>query len=208
MFERGPVRFALRVWGQAAGAGSKTAIHVRRGDKSLVFRSGELQIRNGRVYGSPIFNMKHQSEKTEPWMKLVEGAAQKAKVDQGLKTLQGAVWVAIDCFETRPGGHFTADGRLKVDAPAHPDQTVTHDSGKLRRAIEDALTAAQIWADDKRVVDGHDRKHYCDIGAVIYDDEPWDEPRAVIRVGHMLHQTVEEAEIHSPPPAGQEDLLS
>lgn len=206
MFERGPVTFALRVWGQPAGAGSKTARHVRRGDGSLVFKQEGFAIREGRVFGNPVFNMTHQSDKTEPWMELVAGAARKARADQGLKTIQGAVWIAIDCFELRPGSHFTADGRLKIDAPAHPDQTVTHDSGKQRRAIEDALTAASIWADDKRVVDGHDRKHYCDFGSVIYEGEDWSKPRAVIRVGSMLHQTVEEAEIQSPPPPGQEGL--
>ena len=188
MFDRGPTLFALRVHGQPTGAGSKTA-------QPLGQRGKEKR----RHDGSLILIYRHQSDKTKPWMETVEKATMAAKARQQLETVDAAVWVSIECFEQRPESHFLADGRLRPDAPAHPHSTMTHDSGKLRRAIEDALTNVELWADDKRVVDGGDRKHYCDIDAVIFDGEDWREPRALIRVGLMLYQTVEEAEIKSPP---------
>lgn len=199
--ERGPEKLRMRIFGQPAGAGSKTAEVVCRGRGR-----GRDKVPVLDQYGNFILRYRHATKGTAKWMALVEKEAQIAW--QGLDPLDGAIWVEIDCYETRPDGHYRADGSLRPDAPAHPHRTTTHDSGKQRRAIEDALTNVRIWADDKRVTDGHDRKHYCDQEAAVLEGESWREPRALIRVGVMAEQTVEEAGITSPPPAGQEQLLA
>jgi Holliday junction resolvase RusA-like endonuclease len=193
--ERGRELFRLTVYGQPAGAGSKTA-------QTLGRRGEEARDRDGRI----ILVYRPASKFTKPWMDAV--AKEAAVCWRERVPMDGALWIEIDCYEARPDGHFRADGTLRPDAPAHPHQTATHDSCKMRRAIEDALTNAAVWVDDKRAVDGHDRKHYCDQEAAVLEDESWREPRALIRVGVMKAQTVEEAGIASPPPAGQEQLIA
>lgn len=193
--ERGPEKLRLTIYGQPAGAGSKTA-------EPLGKRFHEARDGDGRL----ILKYRHATKGTAEWMAEVEKQAGIAW--RGDVALEGALWVEIDCFELRPADHFLSGGRLKPTARAHPHQTITHDSGKMRRAIEDALTNAGVWADDKRVVDGNDRKHYADPETAIFEGESWREARAVIRVGLMAAQTVEEAGITSPPPAGQEQLLA
>jgi len=193
--ERGREVFCLIVYGQPAGAGSKTAQPIGK-------RGQEARDKDGRL----ILVYRPASKFTKPWMDLVAKEAAIGWRDR--VPMDGALWVEIDCYEVRPKDHFTAGGRLKPDAPAHPHQTTTHDSGKMRRAIEDALTNAAVWVDDKRVVDGHDRKHYCDQEAQVRDEESWREPRAVIRIGVMAAQTVAEAGITSPPAPGQEQLIA
>lgn len=187
----GPERLRLTVYGQAKGAGSKTAEPAGK-------RFNEARDHEGRI----ILIYRHATKGTEAWMKAVAKEARIAWA--GMAPLDAALWLDLTCYEMRPDGHFYADGRLRPSAPAYPHRTTTHDSGKLRRAIEDALTKdkdgkwAAIWTDDKRVVDGHDRKRYCDHG---------DEPRAVIRIGLMTAQTVEQAGIATPPPPGQAALV-
>jgi Holliday junction resolvase RusA-like endonuclease len=202
--ERGPELFRLTVYGQPAGAGSKTAEVVCRG------RRGEPKVPVRDERGNFILRYRHATKGTEEWMATVE---KEAGIGWGQgDPIEGPVWIEIDCFEARPDAHFRADGTLRPDAPAHPSRTITHDSGKMRRAIEDAITNATVWADDKRVVDGHDRKHYCDREAVVFEKElegdRWREPRAVIRIGRMAAATVADAGITSPPAAGQVQLLA
>lgn len=193
--ERGRELFRLTVYGQPAGAGSKTA-------QTLGKRGAEARDSDGRI----ILIYRPASKFTKPWMDAVAKEAGVCWRDR--VPMDGALWLLLDCWETRPKHHFRADGTLKPDAPAHPHKTDTHDSGKMRRAIEDSLTNAAVWVDDKRVTDGHDRKHYCDQEAAVLEGESWREPRALIRVGIMKAQTVEEAGIASPPPAGQEQLIA
>jgi Holliday junction resolvase RusA-like endonuclease len=201
--ERGPELFRLTVYGQPAGAGSKTAEVVCRG-------RGRDKVPVLDEHGNFILRYRHATKGTEKWMATVEREAGIGWT--GRESMDGPLWVEIDCFEARPDGHFRADGTLRPDAPARPSRTITHDSGKMRRAIEDALTNAGVWVDDKRVVDGHDRKHYCDRESVALEVElerdRWREPRAVVRVGQMAHATVGEAGITSPPASGQEQLLA
>jgi Holliday junction resolvase RusA-like endonuclease len=193
--QRGSELFRLRCYGQPAGAGSKTA--------EVICRKGRVPVLD--EHGNFILRYRHQSKKTEQWMAMVE---KEARIGWPDDPIDGPLWIEIDCYEARPDGHFRADGSLRPDAPALPFRTMTHDSGKLRRAIEDALTNAEVWADDKRVVDGRDRKHYTDRESAVFPDESWREPRALIRVGVMLAQTVEQAGIKSPPPVGQEQLVA
>jgi hypothetical protein len=195
MNDLGAERLKLTVYGEPKGAGSKTAEVVCRGSKGS--RTPLLD-----QHGNFILRYRHATLGTEEWMVAVAREASVAWA--GLPPLDAALWLDLICFETRPDGHFYADGRLKPNAPAYPHQTTTHDSGKLRRAIEDACTKdpknkwAPVLVNDKRIVDGHDRKRYCDHG---------DEPRAVIRIGLMAAQTVEQAGVPSPPPPGQAALV-
>lgn len=184
----------MTVYGQAAGSGSKSPMPLGRmvdGRFQPVFDEK----------GRPRFYVKPASEKTKPWMELVEYESRAAW--RSRPGLDGPLWIDIDFYEKRPAAHFFADGRLRPDAPAFPHVTTTHDSGKLRRAIEDALTNAKLWADDKRVVDGADRKFYC--------DAEHRDPRAIIRVGVMAFATVGEgvAAGHLAPsaPAEQTALI-
>jgi Holliday junction resolvase RusA-like endonuclease len=190
--DHGAELLRLTCYGQPAGAGSKTAEVATRG------RGGPpLRDANGRF----VLRYRHASKFTAPWMEAVEREARIAW--RGLEALCGPLWLELTCFEARPKAHFRT-GRyshlLRPDAPAYPDVTETHDSGKLRRAIEDSLTNAGVLSDDKRIVDGRDRKRYC--------DALHPEPKAVIRVGRMVHRTVEEAGLVSPDPAGQESLVA
>lgn len=208
--KRGAELLRMTVYGQPAGAGSKTAEVVTHGRGGpIVWANGPKILPGGKVIGMPMLRYRPASKFTGPWMRELEKQAEIAW--RGATPLDGPLWVLVDSWESRPRGHFRTGQYahlLKPDAPAHPDTTDTHDSGKMRRAAEDALTNARIWADDKRVVDGHDRKHYCDPEATILEGEAWREPRQLIRVGRMLHATVEEAGITSPAPAGQEQLIA
>lgn len=193
MFDRGEVALQFTAVGEIAGGGSKSAHLVTRGDKSIVFRNAP-KILGGKVWGWPMFNMTHDSDKTEPWMKLVgQEAALRWKPSQ---PLDGAIYLDVTWYEKRPSGHFfhRKDGDvLRPDAPLYPHVTTTHDFDKLRRAISDALTQAKVIADDKRVVMGNGWKCYADAA-----------PRlecAAIRMGQMLHQVCgEEPGLIPPPP--------
>jgi Holliday junction resolvase RusA-like endonuclease len=193
--ERGGELLRLTIYGQAAGAGSKTAEVVTK--KGPGPRGRVPVLKDGHY----ILRYRHQSKKTEPWMRAVAREASIAWGGDDL--LEGALWIDIVCYENRPDGHYRSAGGQRVlrpDAPAHPSVTTTHDSGKLRRAIEDALTGI-VWTDDKRVVDGHDRKDYIEnIGE--------SEPKAVIRVGRMKAQTAAELGVVSPPPTDDQLSLS
>lgn len=165
------------VYGQAAGSGSKSPMPLGRWGKNGRF----IPVLDEK--GRPRFYVKPSSEKTKPWMELVEYESRIAW--RSRPVLDGPLWISIDFYEKRPDGHFFADGRLRPDAPMYPHSTTTHDSGKLRRAVEDALTNAKLWADDKRVVNGGDEKFYC--------DADHRDPRAIIHVGVMDFATVGEA---------------
>lgn len=182
----------LVVPGQAAGSGSKSPMPKGR------MVGGRFRAVFDKV-GRPVFYVKPASELTEPWMKKVREAAEAHLVPSMVEPLDGALWLDAAFYEMRPSTHFHSDGRrLRADAPAWPHQTSTHDIDKMRRAISDSLTNAKVLADDKRIVAGGAWKYYA--------DEPPRKACAVIRVGRMLHQTVEDAEIESPPPPGQEQL--
>lgn len=192
---RGPCRFELTIPGQPAGAGSKVPMpkgRMVRGRFKAVFDK----------IGRPVFYVKPDSELTLPWMQKVKSYAEAERHRTRLDDpLDGALWLDVSFFEVRPVSHFfnRKSGRvLRPDAPAFPHVTKTHDKDKMRRAISDSLTQAGVLADDKRVVAGAAWKFYA--------DDPPRQACAVVRVGHMLHQTVLEAGIVPPPPGNQEQL--
>lgn len=189
--ERCPAALELAVPGQPAGAGSKTAQAIgKRGD--------ERRDHTGRI----VLIYRPSSPATEPWMEKVETVARQFTVDNEWDApLDGALWLDVAFYELRPSAHYfhrQGGDVLRPNAPAYPHITATHDIDKMRRAISDSLTNAKVIADDKRIVAGGAWKYYA--------DAPPRSACAVIRLGLMLHQTVEEAEIKSPPPIGQEVL--
>lgn len=181
----------MTVHGQAAPAGSKTADPIMR--KDAVGRI--VPVLDGR--GRPVMRQRHASKTTKPWMNLV--AQQAALLWGGKPLLGGAVWVELICFEPRPKSHYRSgqySHLLKPDAPAYPHITKTGDSDKLRRAVQDALSGV-VYADDKLVVDGDDRKLYGPAA------------KAIIRVGLMKAQNVVELGLAEPAdPKGQESLIA
>lgn len=181
----------LFVSGQPAGAGSKTAQAIGK-------RGSERRDHTGRL----VLIYRPSSSATEPWMEKVEATARQFTIDHEWDApLDGALWLDVAFYEKRPSAHFfhRKEGDvLRPDAPAYPHQTSTHDIDKMRRAISDSLTRAGVIADDKRIVAGGAWKFYA--------DGPPRAACAVIRLGRMLHQTVEQAGIESPPPIGQEML--
>lgn len=58
----------------------------------------------------------------------------------------------------RPKYHFRTNGELKPDAPDLAPKRP--DDDKLLRAVGDALTYAEVWKDDSRVVERHSFKTY------------------------------------------------
>jgi Holliday junction resolvase RusA-like endonuclease len=189
--ERGAERFRFKVPGQAAGAGSKKAFPVTRGDGSFVYTKG----------GVLLLNYTHDSKKTAPWMKAVKQVAKTGWGDRA--PLDGPLYVDLWFYEMRPAGDYLkrkAGRVLRPDAPAYPDQTQTHDYDKMRRAISDSLTQAGVIADDRRVVGGEGWKLFADNFNLA-------EPFTVVIVGSMNFTTVEEAGLVTPDPAGQAALV-
>jgi Holliday junction resolvase RusA-like endonuclease len=67
---------------------------------------------------------------------------------KGVRVEGAVVLSAVFVFE-RPASHLTGSGKLRKGAPIA--KTSKPDTGKLVRAIEDALTDAGVWSDDSQV---------------------------------------------------------
>lgn len=170
----------LVVWGQPAGAGSKTA-------QTLGKRGHEKRDGSGRL----VLIYRPSSPLTAPWMEDVEEVAAREWGER--PPLDGALFLDVAFYEQRPRSHFfqrKGGDVLRPDAPAYPHTTATHDFDKMRRAISDSLTNAKVIADDKRIVAGQGWKFYA--------DEPPHAACAVIRLGKMLYQTVEQSGVQTP----------
>lgn len=116
--------------------------------------------------------MIESSKHVRPWREAVKESALKAAAEWLTAQDQpGPVIIARDIpvfvdmtfRHHRPKGHYRT-GRnshlLKDNAPEFV--TVYPDVSKLIRSTEDAITAAQIWADDAQVVDVHAVQIYTD----------------------------------------------
>lgn len=122
------------------------------------------------VYGTPItqgsktkgrYSMYDDNAKTlHPWRtKVRDQAADQCRY---YDTLTGPIRAWLRFTFDRPPSHYRT-GRstshlLRPGAPAYP--THLKDVDKLQRAVFDALTAANVWADDGLVVDVRARKFY------------------------------------------------
>lgn len=215
---RGPMLLKMTLPGIAAPSGSRTADPIMKNNPlydPTKSSNPRITVKNNRVeivgnpkripvldeHGRPMVRQRHASKTTEPWMEFVEYHAKMAWA--GKELLDGALWIDFESYETRPKAHYRT-GKfahlLRPDAPAYPHSTVTGDSDKLRRAIEDALTDV-VWIDDKRVTWGADQK---DFAENIGEREPF----AVITLGRMEAQTVTDLGLVSPDPQGQSSLLA
>ena len=135
------------VFGKAAPAGSKTVV------KSVT--------EDGRV----VSRARHARKSTAPWMAQIRQQAGELRVREGLETLEGPLWTHFTFWRARPKGHLRiANNQLtnevKARAPEWPD--TQPDLTKLVRAVEDALTQAEIWKDDARVVLHINEKRFCE----------------------------------------------
>lgn len=103
-----------------------------------------------------------EASKTLPaWRKAVTEAAESALRRQGVGPVEGPVGAAMTFYLPRPKGHYGTGrnaGELKPGAPRHP--SVKPDLDKLVRAVGDAISKAEAWADDSRLVSLYARKEY------------------------------------------------
>jgi len=74
----------------------------------------------------------------------------------------GPVRVDWECVFPRPKSHFTAKGQIKASAPKWHIQTPDRDN--LDKAILDALTAIQMWHDDRQACSGMIGKRWAALG--------------------------------------------
>lgn len=106
--------------------------------------------------------MKDANEKRlKPWRRTVRDRAKDVCAYHDTITTPVQVWVRFTF--TRPKSHYRTGRnahRLKDTSPAMPTGHDLGDIDKLQRAIFDALTDAEVWADDSLVVDVRARKFY------------------------------------------------
>ncbi len=119
-------------------------------------KRGFVNPKNGRVI------ITDDAKKSRPWKQEVAG---EARAQMGGVPFAGPVVLTLTFFVRRPKGHF-GTGRnaavLKPSAPAYP--TTRPDLTKYIRAVEDAMSDANVWGDDAQVVDQHAYKRYCEPG--------------------------------------------
>jgi Holliday junction resolvase RusA-like endonuclease len=136
------------VFGRPRPAGSKAGFVPRRGDGSIVTRNGK-----------PVVVQKDSSgEQGEAWRQDV------AAMGMGIRPPDGPydcpLAVELTFVLVRPKGHY-GTGRnahfLKGSAPAYP--TGKPDTGKLSRAVHDALTTC-LYRDDALIVETRERKSF------------------------------------------------
>lgn len=122
-----------------------------------------------RAHGVPVtqgsktrtrFGLVDDNAKTlKPWRKTVTAAAEDAA--RYTPKITGPVFVRITFTLERPKHHYRT-GRnaqlLRDAAPAYPIARGSGDVDKYQRAAFDALTDANVWADDVQVVDVRARK--------------------------------------------------
>lgn len=91
------------------------------------------------------------SKKLPAWRKAVKEAA--LQVMQTEQKIEGPVYLEAIFYLFRP---------KTVSRQSRQYPTVTPDSSKLLRAVEDSLTDAGVWIDDSYVIETHVLKFYAD----------------------------------------------
>jgi Holliday junction resolvase RusA-like endonuclease len=109
----------------------------------------------------------HDSEKTKPWQEAVEATARVAA--GGAPPIDEAVVLYLWFFMPRPK---SAKNRRRPETKP--------DFDKLTRLISDALTKAEVYTDDSRVVESHTYLHYA--GGEGDPAGPCGPPRVAVRV--------------------------
>lgn len=199
MFE--PITFAVE--GRAITQGSKNPVVPKYKDGTLVLRhrdscQGSLSKELARQFATPkpvtgedgeiawvtcgcppMVNMVEDNDKNlRPWRDAIAWAARHAYQGEKLDCLMVMSLVFI---KPRPKAHY-GTGRnaevLKDSAPAAPG--VKPDTGKLARAVEDALTGT-LYTDDSLLVDTFHSKRYC---------HRWEPERVLVTLRPAEFQTV------------------
>lgn len=93
-----------------------------------------------------------------------EQIALEAKRYRPKEPLSGPICVDIDCYFSRPQGHYGTGRNAKVLKPNAPKyHTCKPDRDNIEKAILDTLTKLGFWHGDEQVCDGHaPRKMYSD----------------------------------------------
>ncbi|MFB7312917.1 RusA family crossover junction endodeoxyribonuclease [Streptomyces sp. NPDC056192] len=142
----------VTVYGLAGPQGSKTAVGYGRSRKT----------------GRAIPLMRESSAKVKPWREKVTAAIEAALLTGEAQYLAGPVRADITFTMPKPG---SAPKRRRT-YPA-----VTPDIDKLERSTYDAITKANAWEDDGRVIENHNRKVYPG-----EHPDALDQPGAIIRL--------------------------
>jgi Holliday junction resolvase RusA-like endonuclease len=137
----------LRVLGKPASAGSKTILPTKAGPR--VVDGGSAPAREHRA----------------TWRQDIIEHARRALDAGAVPFAKGTpVALSVTFYMKRPTSHTKAE--QAVIAPV-----VMPDSTKLLRAVEDALTVAEVWHDDAQVTDTLVRRRYATdaepVGALI-----------------------------------------
>lgn len=186
MFE--PISFIVE--GRAVTQGSKNPLVPKYGDGTFVLRHkkscpGSYSKEQGRAFakagcGCPamVNTIDDNEAELQPWREAVGWAARIAYKGEKLDCLMVMSLVFV---KPRPKSHY-GTGRnaevLKDSAPAQPG--VKPDTGKLARAVEDALTGV-LYTDDSLLVDTFHSKRYC---------HRWEPERVLVSLRPAVAQTV------------------
>ena len=139
---------SFRVNGIPAPKGSARAFYVKRLGRAVITAA---------------------NSKTKPWEQAIRSEAGAT----GCEVLTGPVRVAAVFVFPRVKGHFSANGGLRLSAPA--THTKKPDADKLLRSAKDAMSRV-VWRDDALVVEVHAFKRYA---------APGEQPRAEISVSEL-----------------------
>lgn len=145
-------RLAIAVHGLPGPQGSKTPVGWGRSRKT----------------GKAIPLMRESSKKVKPWRDKVADAITAAILRGDAERLTGPVYAHIT---------FTMPKPLNAPKRRRTYPAVSPDIDKLERSTYDAISTANAWEDDGRVIESHSRK--------VYPGEHPDalsEPGAIIRL--------------------------
>lgn len=130
------------VYGKPVPQGSKKAFVIKGTNRATVQDTNKGQL--------------------DPWRDAVANAALKAMNHDPLR-LDGPVYVHTRFYFKRPASHYGRQNGQPYLKPTAPTFCTTYpDKDKLDRGVFDALTAAGVYTDDARVVDGGSQKFYAD----------------------------------------------
>jgi len=101
------------------------------------------------------------SKKVAPWRKAIVDRCEVVGISG--RNIDGPVDIYVCFFMQRPKSHHNSRGEVKATAPNTPHRVP--DLDKLLRSTFDALTTANVWADDARVVSVEAVKVYAPTGS-------------------------------------------
>ncbi|MGW5989500.1 RusA family crossover junction endodeoxyribonuclease [Streptomyces anulatus] len=145
-------RICVAVYGLAGPQGSKSPVGWGKSRKT----------------GRAIPLMRESSLKVKPWRENVQAAIRAALLTGEAQHLAGPVRADVTFTMPKPA-------RAPKQRRTYP--AVSPDIDKLERSTYDAITQAQAWEDDGRVIESHTRKVYPG-----EHPDALDQPGAIIRL--------------------------